>query len=225
MAGCIPTPLARLISCMLQTELIRAQNSDSRDLLIVLHGLGDSMEGYRWIPQAIGSVNLNVLLVNAPDAYYGGFAWYEYVPDRAVSAPGVERSYRLLEGLLDSMAQKGFPTGRTLLFGFSQGCLMCTETALRYSRVLAGVIGVSGYVHDVQKLIGAASPVGREQRLLITHGTDDPLIPLKESQADFEVLKAAGFQVDFHVFPKVHTIIEPELPLFKNFIANRLRST
>lgn len=210
---------------MLQTELIPAQNGNSRDLLIVLHGLGDSMEGYQWIPQAIGSANLNVLLVNAPDAYYGGFAWYEYVPDRSVASAGVERSYRLLEGLLDSTAKKRFPTERTLLFGFSQGCLMCTETALRYPRALAGVIGVSGYVHDVENLIKVASPVGREQRLLITHGTDDPLIPVAESKADFDALKAAGFHIDFHVFPKVHTIIEPELPLFKNFIANRLRST
>ncbi|MGZ8921361.1 MAG: alpha/beta hydrolase [Limisphaerales bacterium] len=209
---------------MLQTELIPAQNSNSRDLLIVLHGLGDSMEGYRWIPQAIGSANLNVLLVNAPDAYYGGFAWYEYVADRSVSAGGVERSYRLLESLLNSTAEKGFPTARTLLFGFSQGCLMSTETAVRYPSRLAGVIGVSGYVHDVQSLIKAASPVGREQRFLVTHGTDDPLIPLAASQADFEALKSAGFQIDFHIFPKVHTIIEPELPLFKNFIANRLRS-
>lgn len=208
---------------MLQTELIPAQNPNSRDLLIVLHGLGDSMEGYRWIPQAIGSANLNVMLVNAPDAYYGGFAWYEYVPDRSVSAGGVERSYRLLESLLNSTAEKGFPTARTLLFGFSQGCLMSTETAVRYPARLAGVIGVSGYVHDVQSLIKAASPAGREQRFLITHGTDDPLIPIAESQANFDALKAADFQIDFHAFPKVHTIIEPELPLFKNFITNRLR--
>ena len=33
---------------MLQPELIPARNEGAKDLLVVLHGLGDSMEGYRW---------------------------------------------------------------------------------------------------------------------------------------------------------------------------------
>ena len=35
--------------------------------MIVLHGLGDSMEGYRWLPEALQLPWLNYLLVNAPD--------------------------------------------------------------------------------------------------------------------------------------------------------------
>lgn len=207
---------------MLQTKLVPAQKRDSRDLMIALHGLGDSMAGYAWVPEIIGNANLNVLLVNAPDAYYSGFAWYEFGNDPALAAPGVERSYRLLEGLLQSMEQKGFPAERTMLFGFSQGCLMSVETAVRYPQRLAGVIGVSGYIHDVQRLLKVASPVAREQKLLITHGTEDPLLPLDDVKKDFETLKSAGLQVDFHVFPKAHTIIEPELPMFREFIGKCL---
>jgi phospholipase/carboxylesterase len=102
---------------------------------------------------------------------------------------------------------------------------MCTETAVRYPKVLAGVIGISGYIHEIGRLLKLASPVAREQRFLITHGTDDPLIPLQAAQADFEKLKAEGFQVDFRTFPKVHTIIEPELAVFRRFIAERLRTS
>jgi phospholipase/carboxylesterase len=210
---------------MLQTEFIAAEQPNSRDLLIALHGLGDSMDGYRWVPQMIGSPNLNVLLVNAPDAYYGGFSWYDYAAAPEIVGTGVERSYRLLESLLESTEAKGFSAARTMLFGFSQGCLMCTETAVRYPKVLAGVIGISGYIHEIGRLLKLASPVAREQRFLITHGTDDPLIPLQAAQADFEKLKAEGFQVDFRTFPKVHTIIEPELAVFRRFIAERLRTS
>lgn len=207
---------------MLQTNLIKAQNSSSRDLLIALHGLGDSMAGYTWVPEILGNPNLNVLLVNAPDAYYTGFAWYDFGNEPAMAAPGVERSYRLLESLLHSTAEKGFPAERTILFGFSQGCLMSTETAVRYPQRLAGVIGVSGYIHDVQRLLKLASPVACEQKFLITHGSEDPLIPLADAQRDFETLKSAGFLVDFHTFPKGHTILEPELPLFRRFIETSL---
>ena len=207
---------------MLQTELIPAENGNSRDLLVALHGLGDSMEGYRWVPQMIGSRNLNVLLVNGPDAYYGGFSWYDYTAASEVVGTGVERSYRLIESLLNSTAEKGFPTERTILFGFSQGCLMSTETAVRYSKRLAGIVGISGYIHDVDRLLKLASPVARAQKFLITHGTDDPLIPLEAAQKDFERLRSEGFQIDFRVFPKVHTIIEPELELFRAFITEQL---
>lgn len=204
---------------MLQTELVPAANAQSKDLIIVLHGLGDSMEGYRWLPQIIGTRGLNILLVNAPDAYYGGFSWYDYAAD---AAPGVERSYRLLEGLLDKCRAEGYPSARTMLFGFSQGCLMSVETALRYPHRLAGIIGVSGYIHEPDRLLKLASPVAREQQLLITHGTDDPLIPFDRPRQQFEQLKNKGIQLEFRMFRKVHTIIEDEFELFRAFIGKCL---
>jgi phospholipase/carboxylesterase len=204
---------------MLQTELIPAREAGAKDLLVVLHGLGDSVEGYRWVPQMLGTPSINVLLVNAPDAYYGGFSWYDYAAD---AGPGVERSYRLLEGLLDQWRAKGYPTERTVMFGFSQGCLMSMETGIRYPHRLAGIIGVSGYVHEPDRLLRLASPIAREQKFLITHGTDDPLIPDAEARQQFEQLKAAGMQIGFHSYAKVHTIIEPELELCRAFLRDRL---
>ena len=38
---------------MLHTELIPATEKSSR-LMVMLHGLGDSIEGYRWWPEALG---------------------------------------------------------------------------------------------------------------------------------------------------------------------------
>jgi phospholipase/carboxylesterase len=204
---------------MLQTELIPARNAESKDLLVVLHGLGDSMDGYRWVPQMLGTPGLNILLANAPDAYYGGFSWYDYA---AEAGPGVERSYRLLEGLLDKWREKGYPTERTVLFGFSQGCLMSVETGIRYGHRLAGIIGVSGYVHEPARLLRMASPIAKEQKFLITHGTDDPMIPFGEARKQFEQLREAGMQIDFHSYQKVHTIIEPEFEVFRKFLGERL---
>ena len=63
---------------MLETELISAQEENSRSLMVMLHGLGDSMDGYRWLPEAMNLPWLNYLLVNAPDDYFGGFSWFDY---------------------------------------------------------------------------------------------------------------------------------------------------
>src|SRR6266481_7742999 len=102
----------------LHSELIRAQQHDSRRLLIMLHGLGDSIEGYRWLPQALDLPWLNYLLVNAPDEYYGGFSWFNYPDD---IAPGILRSRKLLFELLDDLRAKKIPAEEITIGGFSQG--------------------------------------------------------------------------------------------------------
>ena len=78
---------------------------------------------------------LNYLLVNAPDDYYGGFSWYDITGNHA---PGVLRSRKLLFDLLDDLRARGYPTEQTTLGGFSQGCLMAIDVALRYPHRLAG---------------------------------------------------------------------------------------
>src|SRR2546428_236722 len=147
---------------MLESELIEAQQQGSRRLLVMLHGLGDSIEGYRWLPEALNLPWLNYLLVNAPDEYYGGYSWYDFVGD---IGPGVARSRQILCELLDTQRAKGFPTEQTVLGGFSQGCLMSLEVGLRYPHRLAGIIGISGHVCEPEKLITELSPVALQQRV------------------------------------------------------------
>ena len=59
---------------MLHHEFIPAAEKTSRALWIMLHGLGDSIEGFRWLPEAMRLPAMNYLLVNALDEYYGGFS-------------------------------------------------------------------------------------------------------------------------------------------------------
>ncbi|HTD65984.1 MAG TPA: serine esterase [Candidatus Limnocylindria bacterium] len=201
---------------MLETKLIHAAQPESKRLMIVLHGLGDSMAGYAWVPQVMPFPWLNYLLVNAPDEYFGGFSWYEYDGD---AKTGVRRSIQLLSGLLDQQRQLDFPTEQTILFGFSQGCLMTLETGLRYPHLFAGLIGLSGYVLDPQTLLREASPAAKQQRVLATHGRQDPLIPFADVKKQMEQLKTGGIPIEWHEFDKPHTIIEEEIVLMRGFIA------
>jgi len=184
--------------------------------MVMLHGLGDSIEGYRWMPDALKLPWLNYLLVNAPDEYYGGYAWYDFTGD---IAPGVERSRKLLESLLDAQVDKGFSSAETVLGGFSQGCLMSIEVGLRYPARLAGIVGISGYVCNPEKLIQELSPVTRQQRLLLTHGFMDPIIPFVQVRGQVQLLKNAGLNIEWREFIKAHTIAgEDELAVIRNFI-------
>jgi len=207
---------------MLDSDFIPAPEPKSRWLMVTLHGLGDSMEGYRWFPHALKLAQLNHLLVNAPDSYYGGFSWYDYAGD---PGPGVRRSYGLLHTLLDQQREKGFPTEQTFVFGFSQGCLMTVELGSRYPRRFAGLIGISGYTHAPEKLVGELSPVARQQRFLITHGTRDPLIPINPVRQQIDLLRSSGLSIEWREFDKEHTIAgEEELSVIREFVRKELEA-
>ncbi len=205
---------------MLDTELIPATEADSKWLMVVLHGLGDSMEGFRWLPRMLSNPKLNTLLVNAPDDYYGGFSWYDIYNN---TAPGVERSRDLLFDLLDQQRADGFASEQTFLFGFSQGCLMTLEVGLRCPYTFAGLIGISGYAHEPDKLVAEQSPVAAEQSFLITHGTADPLLPLAQTKTQMEQLQAGGIRMQWEVFEKEHTIQgEAEVAVIRKFVEDRM---
>ena len=202
---------------MLETEFYPATDKNSKRLLIALHGLGDSPAGYRWLPSALRLPWMNYLLVTAPDEYYGGYSWYDYAGN---AAPGIERSRKALFELLDAQRANGFSTEETVLFGFSQGCLMTLDVGFRYPHRFAGLVGVSGYVHEPAKLLAELSPVAKEQRMLFTHGTEDPLIPCADVRKQVDGLKAAGLKIEWREFAKVHTIAgEEELGVIRDFVS------
>lgn len=201
---------------MLHSELIPAKETDSRRLMVMLHGLGDSIEGYRWLPDMMALPWLNFLLVNASDEYYGGYSWFDY-PDEP--GPGVVRSRKLLFELLDHLRATRFPADQITLGGFSQGCLMAIDVGFRYPHRLAGLVGISGWVFEIEKLLNELSPVAGQQRLLATHGPFDAVIPIAPVRGQIEKLKTNGLNVEWREFPKAHTIYgAEEMSVLREFV-------
>jgi len=203
---------------MLTHRLVPAVEADSKWLMVVLHGLGDSMEGYGWLSDALNLPWLNYLFVNAPDDYHGGYSWYDFENN---PEPGVKRSREALFELLEAQRESGFPTGQTFQFGFSQGCLMTMEVAMRYPHQLAGFIGVSGYVHEPKQAMLELSTEAKKQAILFTFGTFDPIVPAEKVKGQLnQLLQDGGLQIESREFAKDHTIAgEEELSLIRDFLS------
>jgi phospholipase/carboxylesterase len=200
---------------MLHSELIPARDKNSRRLMVMLHGLGDSLEGYRWFPEALNLPWLNYLLVNAPDEYYGGYSWFDYPGD---ISPGIVRSRKLLFDLLDGLRAKNIAPEDITLGGFSQGCLMTIDVGLRYPHRLAGLVGISGWVFELEQFKDPL-PMARQQRLLVTHGKFDELLPFEAVRDQIRTLKSAGLNIEWHEFAKGHTIQgEAEIAVIREFV-------
>ena len=100
---------------------------------------------------------------------------------------------------------------------------MTMEIAMRYEHRLAGCIGISGYVHQPENALNELAKVSREQEILFTYGTFDPIIPVEKVKGQLHQLSADGnLQIDSHEFAKEHTIAGvEELSLIRDFIRVR----
>lgn len=188
-------------------------------LLVVFHGLGDSLNGFTWMPSALGIPGLSYLLVNAPDDYYGGFSWFDFPAD---PLPGILRSRKLIAGLLDELVAQGIKPGNILLFGFSQGCLMAMDAGLRSNLALGGVCGVSGWVAFMEEYPAAFSPEALKRGFLVTHGLQDPLIPYGSTAAQCKALRDMGLDLEFRTYDKEHTMLPDEVMDIKAWLAKRI---
>ena len=185
------------------TSVFLRADSDSRRLVIVLHGLGDSLEGFRWLPGALALNRQSYLLLNAPLTYYDGFAWYDIEAD---PEPDILRGRARLVRLFEELARQGWAGEEILLLGFSQGCVMATDFALHWDRPLAGLIGVSGYMFLPDTLEAEIAPAARKQPWLITHGTYDSLLPIERTRSQVRRLKRFGMSIDWLEVRKDHAI-------------------
>jgi len=172
-------------------------------LLVVLHGLGDSLEGFRWLPGAIGLSRYNFLLLNAPLDYYEGFAWYD--PDFDPQQE-LERDRARLERLFAELEAQGWSSENILLFGFSQGCVVAADFALRWGKPLAAVVGISGYIFFSETVEREIHPQARQRPWLITHGSYDSLLPVDRTREQVRRLKRLGMRVDWLEVRKDHSI-------------------
>lgn len=195
-----------------------APSEPSGKLVVVLHGRGDSSAGFHWMPQALALPGVSYLLVNAPDPWYGGRSWYDLPPAHLA---GIDRSRALLDALFAEIFAQDYTAEDTVLFGFSQGCLMTLEWGGRSDLPLAGCCGVSGYVGDVDALMEELSPAAMARPWLVTHGRHDEVLPFGVTEAQMEILREVGLPVDFRGYDKTHTI-DADLGDIRAFLARVL---
>ncbi len=195
---------------MLNLHHVPASEHGSRRTLVILHGLGDSHEGWSWLPNELELPWLNHVLVDAPDPHFGGYSWFGLRNEGAngpeIVGDGVARSRRMLLDLLASLHASGVPASEIAILGFSQGCLMALDAGLRNPEGLAGVVGISGWIDQPERLIAEAPECARKVPVLVTHGSHDPLIPIDGVRPLVGRLQAAGFDVVWQEFEKEHTV-------------------
>jgi phospholipase/carboxylesterase len=174
---------------------------------LVLHGLGDSLYGWKPVVPMLGLPEVSFVLPNAPREYHGGWSWFDLHDDLSIEDDHVRASRAALRELIAHLLERfSITSERLFLMGFSQGCLMALDTALRWESPFAGVVGISGFMTMLDEYPAAFGAAAKSQRILLTHGRYDGMIPITYSRAQKDRLAALGIAVDWREYDKEHTL-------------------
>ena len=137
----------------------------------------------------------------------GGAHWYRVLrvgyPDPATFHP----TYGVLQGWFDGLLDElGVTIERTVVGGFSQGCVMSYALALGQGRPRpAGSIGMSGFIPTVDDFSIDLSDLDGWP-VLIGHGSFDPVIGVGWGRKAHQLLTEAEAEVVYRESPMQHTI-------------------
>ena len=195
----------------------RPARGTAHGLLVLHHGRGtDEQDLLRLADHLDPARRLHVVSPRGPLTLPGapGYHWY-LVP--RVGYPDPETfaaAQRALAELHEELWQStGLTAERTVLGGFSMGCVMSYATGLDRERPApAGILGFSGFIPEVPGWV----PALEERRglpVFVTHGTLDQVISVEFARAAAERMLAAGLDVEYREFEGSHHIDPRDLPV------------
>ena len=74
---------------------------------------------------------------------------------------------------------------------------MALDAGLRSNLILGGICGVSGWLAFQEEYPAAFSSVVKQQHFLVTHGTEDPVLPYRASKVQSDFLIRQGLDLTF----------------------------
>lgn len=216
---------------MAALETIEAESGpDPTATIIILHGLG--ADGNDFVPiaqelalEALGPVRF--IFPHAPvmpvtiNNGHAMRAWYDIlgteqqgVQDEA----GLRRARDIVEALLQRENQRGVPSRRIVLAGFSQGCAIALLAGLRHAEPLAGIAGLSGYLPLAAQTAAERSEASLATPIFLAHGWQDEVVDFQRGQASAQALRTLGHAVQWHEYPIGHSVCMEEIQDFNGWL-------
>jgi phospholipase/carboxylesterase len=201
--------------------------------VIWLHGLGaDGHDFESAVPMlAPPGRALRFVLPHAPErpvTLNGGYrmrAWYDIVAiDRRApqDEAGTRASDAAVRALIRRENERGVPTDRIVLAGFSQGGAMALFTGTRMAEKLAGIIGLSCKMPLAANFAAEAVPANRTTPIFLAHGLYDGVVSPSLGEWTRDLLQSAGYPITWHAYPMEHGLCNEEAAHVAAFLAGVL---
>ncbi|HEV2621489.1 MAG TPA: alpha/beta hydrolase [Frateuria sp.] len=152
-------------------------------------------------------------------------AWYDIVGFDA-RAPqdeaGIRRTIAAVAALIAREHERGVPSERIVLAGFSQGGAIALAAGLRHAQPLAGIVALSTYLPIAATLAPERSAANARVPIFWGHGTADPVVALQRGLDSRRLLEEMGYTIDWHTYPMPHSVCAEEIADLRRWLGDRL---
>jgi len=185
--------------------------------MILVHGRNGSPEN---ILSVFSRLDRPQIAAFAPAASGGTWYPYNFMVPREQNEPGITSALFVLESLVTDLLERGFPSHKIILGGFSQGACLSSEFALRHPRKYGGVMALSG------GLIGAAGTTWDDVpgslagvRVFLGCSDVDPYIPAERVLESEAVFRRMGASVERRLYEGMaHIVNDDEIAFMRDVI-------
>jgi phospholipase/carboxylesterase len=175
-------------------------------MLLLLHGYGSNEEDLIGLAPHLDS-RLFCASARAPYSLdFGGYAWFniERGPegvsfDFAEAVESLGQVFALVDALVAEHRSE-----RVFIAGFSQGASMALSAALKRPASFAGVAALSGVCSP--EMLPDDPETVRGLKVLMTHGRQDPLIPIAQARASKALLDPLELDLTYNEYDMPHAI-------------------
>ena len=190
---------------------VHGYGADGNDLI----GLANYFQST--LPEAI------FLSPHAPEACSmnpSGYQWFDLTStDPAVLWSKILVAADHLNEFIDSkLLEYNIAEENLALIGFSQGTILSYALGLNYPERFKKIIGFSGYIDEAMVFTKINNLNYSNLNLYISHGTQDPVIPVDWARKSIKILKEKNINHNYKEFDSGHTISADNFYDFKNWL-------
>jgi phospholipase/carboxylesterase len=215
-------------------DRIEIETGSRPDAAVVwLHGLGADGHDFEPIVPELhlpSQAQIRFIFPHAPVrpvTINGGMemrAWYDIDPRAPLAGDDdIRRSAQAIRAIVEEQVACGIATKRIVLAGFSQGGVIALHLGLRYERKLAGIMALSTYLHDAERLVDELTLDNADTPIFMAHGLGDPMIPVTRAITSREMLKRLGYRVEWHEYAMGHSVCLEEIRDIARWLTDVLR--
>jgi phospholipase/carboxylesterase len=190
--------------------------------LVLVHGRGASAESMLSLLDALEMPTISAL---APQAAGGTWYPHSFLAPLESNQPFLDSALRRIETVVTNLLDRGLPSERIALLGFSQGACLTLEFVARHPRRYGAVIGLTG---------GLIGPPGTPRNysgslagtpVFLGTSDPDPHVPFERVKETETVLRQMGATVELRRYPGMsHTINDDELDASRTLLQRVMSS-
>lgn len=189
--------------------------------VIWLHGLGANGHDFAGVVPMIALSNehqVRYVFPHAPEinvTINNGYkmpAWYDILAmtlERKIDMSGLMASVEQVQKLIQREIDRGIDSQRIVVAGFSQGGAVAYQSALTFTKPLAGLMVMSSYFATAKTIKPHSQNLALPVH--IYHGSADPVVAESLGLNAMTYLETLGYQPQYHRYAAEHTVTAQQI--------------